>query len=300
MNASDMDARRTFYRFALGAALLLATHLTGASSGMGMTVLVVGVAVLGLPHGAFDHLLGQRILRGGLLKQYCRRPLPALLLFLLLYISLSMTLMAGWIAAPALGLWLFLLISACHFGTDWRGALPMAPRLAWGALVIATPFHARPEAVSGIIQALAIDDPAPFLQVAPWVFWGALALMLMALPRLLKQRAVLASLVLLLGAGWLFNPLLYFACYFCACHSPIHLREIRRELGIRSARQALWMAGPVVIVTWIAASIGYAIMAHYSVASPLLKMTFIGLACLTVPHIIVEWLDHRIGVPEPH
>lgn len=143
MNASDMDARRTFYRFALGAAFLLATHLTGASSSTGMTILVVGVAVLGLPHGAFDHLLGQRILRGGLLKRYGSHPLLALSLFLLLYVSLSLALMAGWIAAPAPGLWLFLLISACHFGTDWRGVLPLAPRLAWGCAIME--MHALPQ-----------------------------------------------------------------------------------------------------------------------------------------------------------
>ncbi|MCM2973424.1 Brp/Blh family beta-carotene 15,15'-dioxygenase [Larsenimonas suaedae] len=293
MDGARSFSRRVFYRFALGAALLFGAHLMTFSPHAMLAVLVFGVAILGIPHGAFDHVIGRRLLRGGVLRGDHSQSVLALSLFLLAYVSLSALFMVGWVLMPALGLFVFLVMSAAHFGTDWRDTLPMSLRLVWGTLVIATPFYAHPRDVEDILHALLVSDATPFINAAPVAFWGALAVALFRLRPLLEKRHVMASLGLLLATGTVFHPLVYFACYFCACHSPIHFQEIRHALKIRTSGQVLRMAGPIVLATWGAASVGYALMAEYSVASPLLKMTFIGLACLTVPHIIVEWLDHR-------
>ncbi|WP_110669800.1 Brp/Blh family beta-carotene 15,15'-dioxygenase [Salinicola halophilus] len=259
---------------------------------LSLIVLAAGVAVVGLPHGAFDHVAGLRLIRRWAPSRGA--PWLWLALFLLAYLALSLALLWGWQRWPTLGLSLFLLMSVAHFGTDWRSHHPLWRRLGWGVLVIASPMAFHAGEVGEIFQALGVRAPAPLIAIGQW------ALLIMApllvwrlLERHVESRAMLlATAVLLLGAA-LLNPLIYFACYFCCFHSPLHLSAIRREFGFETPSQLIRVAAPIVIVTWIGASVGYAWMGEHAVDSPLLKTTFIGLACLTVPHMIVEWLSAR-------
>lgn len=277
---------------AIGMALLgQQWHAAGAAS---LAVLAAGVALLGLPHGAFDHLTGARMIR-----VYLRPGRRALIgwvaLFMLGYLSLSLALLWGWQQAPAPALALFLLISAFHFGTDWRDGLSPLLRLAWGSLAIAAPFAFRPGEVAVVIRALAVDNPAPFTAAGTAVFVLAVLLFLCHLPALWRrQPPLLIALLLLVAGSILLNPLIYFACYFCCFHSPLHLSGIQREFALTSRARAFRVAAPIVVATWMGASIGYALMSQHGIASPLLKTTFIGLACLTVPHMLVEWLGSRV------
>ncbi|MFC0267599.1 Brp/Blh family beta-carotene 15,15'-dioxygenase [Kushneria aurantia] len=277
----------------MGAALLVALggqqwHPAGALS---VAILVAGVALLGLPHGAFDHLTGIRLIRHWLPGRAVGIWLG---LFLLVYVLLSAALLWGWRQSPAAALTLFLLLSAAHFGTDWRGRQPLWLRLCWGALVIAAPFAWRPGEVGQVVRALAVADPAAFTRAGMFIFTLVGLVVLCRLRWLWRHaRGTLMAMAMLVIGAIVLNPLIYFACYFCCFHSPLHLSAIRREFGLTSRARAVGMAAPIVIVTWVGASIGYAWMSQQAIASPLLKTTFIGLACLTVPHMIVEWLGSR-------
>ncbi|GHC25593.1 hypothetical protein GCM10010082_18160 [Kushneria pakistanensis] len=281
----------------MAAALMLALlGEQGASAGtLSLLVLTLGVALLGLPHGAFDHLTGARLIAHYL--PGARHPRACLGVFMLGYTLLSITLLWCWYHRPALGLTLFLLLSAAHFGTDWRGQQPLGCRLCWGALVIALPFVWRPEEVADIIQKLAVADPAPFLSTARPIMALALGIVLVGVRR--RGVAFLSATgLLLLGAAAL-NPLAYFVCYFCCFHSPLHLSAIRHEHGLIRRRRMLTVAAPVVVLTWLGAGAGYLWMSHDHVAGALIKTIFIGLACLTVPHMLVEWLGERIAHRPP-
>ncbi|WP_110685184.1 Brp/Blh family beta-carotene 15,15'-dioxygenase [Salinicola aestuarinus] len=262
---------------------------------LSLIVLVIGVAVVGLPHGAFDHVVGLQLIR----RWAPSRGAPALwlALFLFAYLALSLALLWGWRCWPTLGLTLFLLMSVAHFGTDWRSHHPLWHRLGWGALVIASPMVFRGGEVGEIFQALGVREPAALIATGRLAL---LALVPLLAWRLLERRgegrAMLIAIAVLLAGAALLNPLIYFACYFCCFHSPLHLSAIRREFSVETLAQLVRVAAPIVIVTWIAASLGYAWMGEHAVDSPLLKTTFIGLACLTVPHMIVEWLSARASL----
>ncbi|WP_438764869.1 Brp/Blh family beta-carotene 15,15'-dioxygenase [Kushneria sp. TE3] len=273
--------------------LALLSQQGDATGVLSLTLLTAGVALLGLPHGAFDHLTGARLIRHYLPD--VRHPRLCLGLFMLGYALMSMTLLWCWYHQPAWALIVFLALSAAHFGTDWRGRQTLMHRLCWGALVIALPFVWRPGEVADIVRTLAISDPAPFIEAARPVMALALGVVLINARRD-GAMFVVATGLLLLGALVL-NPLVYFVCYFCCFHSPLHLTAIRHEYGLTHRRQMIRVAAPVVVLTWIGAGAGYLWMSHDHVAGALIKTVFIGLACLTVPHMLVEWLGERIAAP---
>ncbi|MFC0338201.1 beta-carotene 15,15'-monooxygenase, Brp/Blh family [Kushneria avicenniae] len=290
---TDTGALRGRLVWLMAAALVVALlGEQGASAGvLSLLVLTLGVALLGLPHGAFDHLTGARLIDYYLPN--ARHPRTCLGVFMLGYGLLSISLLWCWYHWPTLGLTVFLLLSAAHFGTDWRGQQSLICRLCWGALVIALPFVWRPDEVAGIVQKLAVPEPAPFLQAARPVVALALGIVLVGI----RHRGVAflsATGLLLLGAAVL-NPLAYFVCYFCCFHSPLHLSTLRHEHGLTGRRRMLTVAAPIVLMTWLGAGAGYLWMSHDHVTGALIKTIFIGLACLTVPHMLVEWLGERIA-----
>ncbi|SPJ32897.1 Brp/Blh family beta-carotene 15,15'-dioxygenase [Kushneria phyllosphaerae] len=275
-----------------GAIVMALLSQQGASANViSLTVLTVGVALLGLPHGAFDHLTGARLIRYYLPDTPYPRALLGL--FMLGYLLLSIMLLECWYHWSALALILFLVLSAAHFGTDWRGRQCLIHRLCWGVLVIGLPFVWRSDDVTDIVRALAVPDPSPFIEAARPLVALALSIVLVGVRRE-GTMFLLAIGLLLLGAITL-NPLIYFVCYFCCFHSPLHLGAIRHEHGLTGRRQMLAVAAPVVLMTWVGAGAGYLWMSHDHVTGALIKTVFIGLACLTVPHMLVEWLGERIA-----
>ncbi|WP_445619845.1 Brp/Blh family beta-carotene 15,15'-dioxygenase [Kushneria sp. Sum13] len=289
---TDTVRGRLLWLMAGAIVLALLSQQWSPAGAVSLVALTVGVALLGLPHGAFDHLTGARLIRYYL--PGTRHPGACLGLFMLGYLMLSLLLLWCWYHWPAVGLTLFLLLSAAHFGTDWRGRQTLMTRLCWGVLVIALPFAWRGSEVADIVRTLAVADPTPFLDAARPLVALALGIVLVGLRRE-GAMFVAATGLLLLGAIML-NPLAYFVCYFCGFHSPLHLGAIRREHALTGHRQMLVVATPVVLLTWAGAGAGYLWMSHDHVTGALIKTVFIGLACLTVPHMLVEWLGERIPI----
>ena len=90
----------------------------------------------------------------------------------------------------------------------------------------------------------------------------------------------------LLLLAWVLPPLFFFAVYFCGLHSPRHIIESARVL--RWHTRAVRMTALGISIITVAAALGIYVSLPAIDATPrLLAVIFIGLAALTVPHMLL-------------
>ncbi len=278
--------------FALAAGVaVLAQHMLNPGLGAQLLLLAPLVAILGLPHGALDLPIAEALwpLDGwrGKLK------------FAALYLGLVAGVIGAWILAPGIALIAFLTYSVVHFSDDWARA---APPLRWagGLATIGAPALLHHTEVTALFSYLAPEGIAAFCADVAATGGAAGAVLLtgalLVAPQARGQAA--AEQFILWGAALLLPPLIFFAVYFCGLHSVRHFRATLRTLP--QARRALVMAIGLSALVTIAA-LAVVSVQHDAViaASPDtgMRVIFIGLAALTVPHMIL--VDRFSRQPAP-
>ncbi|MBD0427889.1 Brp/Blh family beta-carotene 15,15'-dioxygenase [Aquisalinus flavus] len=248
------------------------------------------IAVFGLPHGALDLPIAERL--------WPLEGVSGKLKFIASYVGLILLVIAVWLVAPGVALSAFLAYSALHFSGDWAGtAAPL--RWAGGVAAIGAPALLHPTEVTALFGHLA-PLPAAAIAADAAALAGALAIIPLALTLAIRRRLSqpVIELMILWIAAWLLPPLLFFGIYFCSLHSIRHYRSSIRRMP--SARRALFTA---IGLSSIVALAGVSFVLVRSVADPAvpfelgLQAVFIGLAALTVPHmILVERFDRRLFV----
>ena len=103
------------------------------------------------------------------------------------------------------------------------------------------------------------------------------------------------SIILL---NYTFSPLVAFTIYFCFLHSIRHSITLVFELDNKNffngAKIFFKKTLPLTFITAIIFILSfYAINNYYSLNSSILKVIFIGLASLTFPHILLEYLIEK-------
>lgn len=259
----------------------------GTSLG-GLNLLALACIVfIGLPHGAMD---GALALHFGWMRKRTKAAI-----FLLSYVGLAASVVLAWIIAPVLTFTLFLAISLLHFGrgdvADENASTWLLEGFARGGLVIAgiSQFH-RVEA-DLVFQSLVGPDT-----VLVWLFLDFASVVVAAsivIVGVRKSGDDRGSYVIeTIGLATLFAvtpPLFGFAVYFCLIHSARHFRSMQRVFG--EALAAFDVAKPTIILTLVTWGCGIVTLAVRSSEIPLneavLQVVFIGLAALTVPHMIL-------------
>ncbi len=259
-------------------------------------VLLAGIVVVGVPHGAFDHLVARRRLER--LGRWWWAP------FGVGYLGLAGLVWLAWMAAPGLTLAGFLAASVLHFGLgDVEDGLAPAgvPRavavLAYGGLPLLLPMALHPAASAPVLAALA-EAPVSTMQgvlsgtvwlLPPWA--AAFAWTLIEARR--ERRGVAERLATAAGFA-LLPPLLAFGLYFGAGHS---VRHVLRLGAWRDARDpvaaARWLAR-VMLPAGLACAAGLGALAllGQDVTAGVLAPMFRVIAALTLPHMVVTaWLD---------
>ena len=94
------------------------------------------------------------------------------------------------------------------------------------------------------------------------------------------------------------SPLIAFTLYFCFLHSIRHGITLMHELDKKDLKNGLKIfikkALPLTILTAIFCLLGlYLLNNAYNFDSSILKVIFIGLASLTFPHILLEYLIEK-------
>ena len=253
---------------------------------LSLLLAVALIALVGLPHGALDPVVAHR---HGLITD-----IASGIRFTLAYLLLAAAVVAVWIRFPLFALGAFLLISAVHFGRDWQRKTGFGG-FGYGAAILGLPGLAQPAEVTRIFSLL-LFDAAPAAALSLLQGLGTAGLLLLCLDYGRLSRGMLAELLLLTAAAALLPPLWYFVLYFCALHSPRHLRdEFRRLSGQQRFYAALTMLVTTLAALLIAAVSGVHLKQFYeSVNVMLYPLVFIGLAALTVPHMcLLEWAGRR-------
>ncbi|KFF60761.1 hypothetical protein JF66_02345 [Cryobacterium sp. MLB-32] len=252
------------------------------------------VAFLGLPHGALDPMIARR---AGL----WRTPV-GFLTFNLIYIAVVIAVVALWLIAPPLSLIAFLVVSAMHFGSDWNTGRPAWLRFLSGFGLLTVPAMAHHDDVSAAYTVLAGAGGGAIADVQAWLGPLALAGMLAGAVIAARRHPHESVEIILAGAlALVAPPLVFFTVYFCSLHSFRHLKA-----GFRAERGGGRL--PVIItVVYTAVPLLVAGLVLFTVSpgsSPdasVLQVVFIGLAGLTVPHMMVVTYEnvHRNRNLEP-
>ena len=252
------------------------------------------VVVVGLPHGAFDAAVARCL---GYDSNW-----RGLGLFLMLYITLVILVVAVWLWQPDITLMGFLIISAWHFGYGDATASHRLARIvqaaAHGGLVVfgISLFHS--DQVLPIFAVLTNGDFSLVSKLSQ--LYSIIVMPLAALYFVLAiwhadMRPRLVELALLCLFFNLTPPLVGFAFYFCVIHTGRHMLHIWRR--VRANTQLKSLIQQATFFTSLSWAIGATIFCYLDNGNfdhGLLRVIFIGLAALTVPHmILVDGLFRR-------
>lgn len=260
----------------------VAVHLSAQPGLLSQLVLLAPlVAILGLPHGALDLPIAEALwpLHGWRGK----------LRFVTLYLGLAAGVIMVWIWLPGIALAAFLAYSVLHFSDDWsKAAAPL--RWTGGVATIGAPAALHPEEVVTLFAYLAPPGAAVFSATAA-AMAGALGLSVFVVTCIFRPQARGTAAIeqaLLWGTAALLPPLLFFTIYFCCLHSLRHFSATIRS--IPRAGRALAISALLSGVVVLAAGSFLQIVANEgpdALARGLAQTIFIGLAALTVPHMIL-------------
>lgn len=245
------------------------------------------VVLIGLPHGAFDGAIAAHLGAGK--SAYTATK------FIIYYGLSSAMIIALWFALPGEMLTLFLIISVIHFGwgdTSVKSGLPFFVQVALhGGLPIFGIVYFHPDEVAPLFSILTYGEPHLALQLSQLaapillslgVLYALLALQKPAMRRRFVELLIITPLLATLP------PLVGFALYFCIIHTSRHMLRIWRLLTVTVAPKRLIMqASGYTIASWLFGGLAFLWLNENSVEAELLQIIFIGLAALTVPHMIL-------------
>ena len=252
---------------------------------------------LGISHGALDHLKGVK-----LLKIYNYR---STLLFYVSYIFVGLSVIIFWLIFPKLILMLFLIVASYHFGKEDSEFINSSCNFELiyflkGCVTIVAPLIFHKTETLAIFEYLNFEISQSFL-ITNIFLWSILLLSFIANILIsLNKNFEIKSLLLMdyisiLILNFFLNPLLAFTIYFCFLHSTRHSFKLSNELNKKSLIEGLkkftLKAIPLTILTAILFIISLIILKNYYVLdNAVSKIIFIGLASLTFPHILLEYL----------
>jgi len=261
-------------------ASLLGRHLSPSAT---LSVLVAGVIFLGLPHGALDPMVARKAFAG-------RRGYNTAV-FSIAYLALVLAYWVLWNRFPTFGLSSFLLIAAFHFGSDWEGRGNYLTRCAYGCAIVTLPslrFPAEVVSIYGMLGTGYASGLVAFSKVLAPVAVG-IALIGAGL-QFQRHRNDFFELLTITAGALLLHPLVFFTCYFTLLHSPRHLLETAEGLGMMRLKNIYLATLPVLLATLLLGAIAYGLLPDIGTNARLLRIVFIGLAALTVPHMLLDTL----------
>jgi len=246
-----------------------------------LVVLSPIILLLGVPHGALDTVFMQQLTN--------IRSAAHWGLFFIAYLSAAASVVVVWWWMPGFFLATFLLISAFHFSGDPAGKTPAWFRTLYGGAVILCPLARHPAEVSELFALLAGVPAAQAIVAAvqwaavPWVAAIGVAAIAGA-KRDLGRSIELVSMTALLSFA---PPLIGFTVYFCCMHSARHVLRTRDYATAGTLRHLLRIAAlPMFFTVAVVALAGW-LSEGQPLDTRLAQLLFVGLAALTVPHMML-------------
>ena len=183
-------------------------------------VLVLGLILVGIPHGAMDHMTEA-------LSKTKRITLP----FILKYLALMASVYFLWLFSPSIALLSFLLYSAWHFGEtdteEWGIRSPFIGML-WGCLFFVGLFSSHVEELQSVLLLLDVQGLDLTLN---YPLYFSITLGLSSFLALAFKRLQWLILVLFLVLSQWVPLVIAFGIYFIFHHSYKGWTHLRESLG---------------------------------------------------------------------
>jgi len=263
------------------------------------------IATIGISHGSLDNEKGEFILKK-IFPRYWS------FIFYGAYILTSLFVLIAWIYWPLTSLCIFFLVASFHFGYedlemffDQRFFFEIPFYFTRGLIVISTPLYLNNIETVNFIDILLLGKNWINLEFSTYGYIFYLNLLLIfALSFLFlikktinfKDFLIIGLEVLSIVVIFKYLPLIMaFTMYFCFMHSTKHIMSLAMELGrdnmIVGIKKFTNKAMPLTIITFgMSLIMLFYLSKDFSVDKSILKIIFIGLASLTLPHIILEYI----------
>ena len=265
------------------------------------------ILIIGVSHGSLDHIKGRKLLKIFQINN--------IITFYTSYFLLAVTIIILWVLLPTVVLIAFLIVASFHFGKedtqfliDNNSYLNQFLFFLKGSLVILAPLYFNFNETVSIFKLLLIENESFYqsLSVIENNNFLIIGIVLSALSSIilffkkfeLRKFTIFFDYFSIIIINMHFSPLIAFTIYFCFLHSIRHSISLITELDQESLRNGLLVfikkATPLTILTAIFCLIGlYFLNNNYNLDSAILKLIFIGLASLTFPHILLEYLIEK-------
>jgi Brp/Blh family beta-carotene 15,15'-monooxygenase len=255
------------------------------------------ISIIGVSHGALDHVKGYK-----LIKIY---KINNKYFFYPVYIFCCLLVIFFWIIFPSVTLILFLLVASYHFGKEDSCVGSVIKKrfinlfyLFKGSVVVVAPLFFHTEETLQIFKILGdnliLIHENFLISLLIISFIANFTIMLWSN----NGGFFLADWVTIFALNTFFSPLVAFTIYFCFLHSVRHSFGLIYEINNKNFKDGfnkfLKKALPLTLVTAILFIFSVYILTNYYVLDDaILKVIFMGLASLTFPHILLEYLIEK-------
>lgn len=253
------------------------------------------IALVGIPHGAIDHVL------------FVKNTKASPLFFYGFYLTLIILIVFIWLMFPQVGLVLFLILSAYHFGQSQLSSYNTIPSLKkallyilWGSSILsALVIYNQGEifqicgANQDLLQLLVVFQSPIFKLVFIFATVSFLLLFIRFAGRIGMKNVAFELVILgLIHLSFFTQSILIgFSIYFATLHSMEVLQEefdfLKTKIINFNFVQFIWLLMPYTLLSLF--GIALLLMSSYFTFLPMsgTLIVFISISALTLPHSVV-------------
>jgi len=254
---------------------------------------------IGISHGSLDHIKGRKLLKILGFKSSA--------IFYIGYIIVGSITIIIWLLFPKFLLYLFLIVAAFHFGKEDSEFINKNKNLELiyffkGSLIIVSPLLFHKDETLSIFNSLNFDVSTNILIhneiLYLFIFLSFISNIILSLNKSFDAKSLLLmDFLSILILNYFLNPILAFTVYFCFLHSIRHSISLIKEINTNLKKGFpifIKKALPLTILTIFGYIFALYILNNYNeLDDSIYKVIFIGLASLTFPHILLEYLIEK-------
>ena len=258
------------------------------------------ILILGVSHGALDNIKGKK-----LIKIY---RISNIAYFYLIYVLFGLGIITLWILIPSGLLLLFLVTASYHFGKEdsefiyKKNEESFFLKTIKGSIIIISPLLFNKEKTLEIFSSINFDlSNSLFIKdeiLVAFLIVSFFSNLILSFKKNYDEKSILfMDFFSIVTLNIFFDPLLAFTIYFCFLHSFRHSIKLVFELNKNFKKGALLFikkALPLTIITGIIFLVAlYFLQYEFKLNESINMVIFIGLASLTFPHILLEYLIEK-------
>ena len=266
-------------------------------------VCLVLVASIGISHGALDNMKGAQLLKIFDMK--------SMFTFYVGYLAISVLVICVWLLSSTFLLCLFLLVASYHFGKEDSEFLFQSKTFYLdilfslkGLVIISAPLLFQYTDTINIFNTIGMNTDLFIFRDYSFIISCFFISIISSIAIVLIARNLYASILIIdlfaiVILNYFLHPLFAFTLYFCFLHSVRHsitlMQDLDKDLS-KSIKIFIRKSLPLTIVTASIFVVAFTfLMSEYDINSSINKVIFVGLAALTFPHIILEYLLEKNG-----